>query len=380
MQVRRLRRRFEGFWRLLSRTVPLALLAEFALLMLWSAHADAATGVAVVEVKRSESYASTRRYAGRTVAGRVSELGFKQAGRLAEVAVDLGSRVEAGAVLARLDGAAAQAALAQADAEVSHAEASLEAMRARTELARQTERRFADLQADGHVSAQEYDERRLEYDARVAELRVAEASLARARAARRAAAIVVAESRIEAPFAGIVQARHADEGAQLQPGAPVLRLVETDRVEAHVGVPETFAAALTAGGRYPLYWNGRAVDGALSAVLPEVDPETRTVTAVFDLGAADVPLGAVVELAAEREVAEDGFWLPLTALTESERGLWGVLVVNRASVLERRVVEVLHAEADRAYVRGTLQDGDRVVRTGVQRLVPGQQVAAAAAG
>ncbi|MAT84767.1 MAG: hypothetical protein CMD39_10820 [Gammaproteobacteria bacterium] len=155
MQVRRLRRRFEGFWRLLSRTVPLALLAEFALLMLWSAHADAATGVAVVEVKRSESYASTRRYAGRTVAGRVSELGFKQAGRLAEVAVDLGSRVEAGAVLARLDGAAAQAALAQADAEVSHAEASLEAMRARTELARQTERRFADLQADGHVSAQE---------------------------------------------------------------------------------------------------------------------------------------------------------------------------------------------------------------------------------
>ena len=77
---------------------------------------------------------------------------------------------------------------------------------------------------------------------------------------------------------------------------------------------------------------------------------------------------------------DHGFWLPLTALTESERGLWGVLVVNRSSVLERRVVEVLHAEADRAYVRGTLQDGDWVVRTGVQRLVPGQQVAAAAAG
>ena len=57
-----------------------------------------------------------------------------------------------------------------------------------------------------------------------------------------------------------------------------------------------------------------------------------------------------------------------------------MLVVNRSSVLERRVVEVLHAEADRAYVRGTLQDGDWVVRTGVQRLVPGQQVAAAAAG
>jgi len=381
MQVRGLRRRFGTAWYVLSRLVPVVVAVEVAMLFLWSAHADAAaTQVAYVHAEHRGSYAAERVYAGRTVAGRVAALGFKHAGELDAVAVDIGGRVEAGAVLARLDAAAANAALAQAEADVRHAAASLEAMRARTELSRQTERRYADLQADGHVSAQEYDERRLEHAARRAELDVAAAALARARAARDAAAIVVDEARIIAPFAGVVQARYADEGAQLQPGERVLRLVESGRVEAHVGVPETVAADLDTGARYSLRWGERMLPASLGAVLPEVDPETRTVTAVFQLGAVEVPLGAVVELVTERAVDVAGFWLPLTALTESDRGLWGVLVINEQSLLERRIVEVLHAEGDRAFVRGTLSNGDRVVSSGVQRLVPGQQVAPAAAG
>jgi len=396
MQVRRLRRHFGRPWRVLSRLVPVVVAAELAMFLLWSAQADAAapeatafaaagsrvatTQVAYVNAEQRGTYAVERIYAGRTVAGRVTELGFRHAGELEAVAVDIGDRVDAGTVLARLDAAAVNAALAQAEADVRHAAASLEAMRARTDLARQTERRFADLRTDGHVSVQEYDERRLEYAARRAELDVAEAALARARAARDVAAIVVDDARLSAPFAGVVQARHADEGAQLQPGQPVLRLVERGRVEAHVGVPDTLAADLDPDARYTLRWADRTLPAALRAVLPEVDAQTRTVTAVFTLGAVDVPLGAVVELITQRAVAAAGFWLPLTALTESDRGLWGVFVINERSQLERRIVEVLHAESDRAFVRGTLSDGDRIVRSGVQRLVPGQRVAPVAAG
>ena len=73
-------------------------------------------------------------------------------------------------------------------------------------------------------------------------------------------------------------------------------------------------------------------------------------------------------------MATPGFWVPVTALTESDRGLWGVYVVKDESLVERRIVEIIHSESERAYVRGTLEDDDRIVRTGVQRLVPGQQV------
>jgi len=88
----------------------------------------------------------------------------------------------------------------------------------------------------------------------------------------------------------------------------------------------------------------------------------------------DIPLGAVVELEFSSRIDTPGYWLPLTALTESDRGLWGIYVINEDSTVERRLVEVIHTEDGAAYVRGTLNPGERVISTGVQRLVPGQQV------
>lgn len=374
MRVSGLRRWNPGIWRRLMWLAPIVLIVEALIMVSGIAEARAETRVAFVQAEARDSFSSERVYAGRTVAGRVSELGFKQAGQLVEMRVDLGDRVDAGQLLARLDAAALEAALAQADADVDHAAATLEATRARADLARETERRYADLKGSGHVSAQQYDEQRLELTARMAEVEVARAGVARARAARTAAQIALAESRIEAPFAGTIQARYHDEGRQLQPGEAVLRLVETGRLEAHVGVPEAVAPGLNVASSYRLRWNGQTLTATLAAVLPEVDPATRTLTAVFRLTDAEVPLGAVVELEAARQVHAAGFWLPLTALTESDRGLWGVFVIAPDSTLERRIVEVLHTESDRVFVRGTLSEGERVVRTGVQRLVPGQRV------
>ena len=45
-----------------------------------------------------------------------------------------------------------------------------------------------------------------------------------------------------------------------------------------------------------------------------------------------------------------------------------------AFVLEQRSVEVLHQESDRVLVRGTIKEGDRIVSSGIHRLVPGQVV------
>ena len=47
---------------------------------------------------------------------------------------------------------------------------------------------------------------------------------------------------------------------------------------------------------------------------------------------------------------------------------------------ERRQLELIHTEADRAYVRGTLFDGDLVIVAGVHRIVPGMPVRATRPG
>lgn len=380
MQVLGFRRQFRGLWQQLSRLVAPMLLTQVLLLVFMSRSAEAATPVVFQQVEHAQRFETARLYAGRTAPGRAAELGFKHAGELQTMLVDQGDRVVQGQLLARLATASLEAALGQAEADVALATANLVAARARSDLASQTEARFARLRASGHVSEQDHDEQLLNARARSAEVQVAEAALARSRAAHAAAEIDVRDASLHAPFAGIVQQRHRHEGTQLSPGEPVLRLVESARVEARVGVPEAQILRLTVGASYPLRWNGQTLAATLKAVLPEVDEQTRTLTAVLELDDQRIPLGTVVELRLDHVIEGAGFWLPLTALAESDRGLWGVYVVGPASTLERRLVEILHADAERAFVRGTLQDGDRVVTTGVHRLVPGQRVEAAERG
>ncbi len=377
MRTALIRKHFPRSWDFLSRTALTLIAVQFS----WLALTQCALGATIVSYQTLEAetgFDALRVYAGRTVAGRASELGFKQPGELAVLHVDIGDEVQRGQVLAELDTASLRASLAQAEADVSLAAANLKALEAETQLARQTEQRFRTLRDAGHTSAQVYDEQRLALRAKEAQLSVAVASLSRAKANRLAAQIAIDEARIEAPFAGQIQSRHMDEGAQAGPGQTIFRLVETAHREAHVGIPETMTSSLTPGTTYTLRWADARLRGTLNALLPEVDPASRTVTAVIELEDETIPFGAVVELELSYRITADGYWLPLTALTESDRGLWGAYVVNGDSSAERRLVEILHVEADRAYVRGTLNPGERVIDTGVQRIVPGQVVSMAA--
>jgi RND family efflux transporter MFP subunit len=368
-----IRRNLPGHWRRISLIAVLALLFQVGLLMLASsAYAD--INVSVFNVVAQQSYQSNRVYAGRTAAARAAELGFKRGGEIAEMQVDLGDVVAKGDTLAKLDTASIHAQLTQAAAEVSLARANLEALDAETELAGNTEQRFRTLREQGHASIQVYDETRLALRAKQAQLNVARANLERALAAQKSVEVELREAVIRAPFPGTIQARYVDEGTQIRSGEAALRLVEDAHREAHVGIPADIAKRMMPGQTYQVSWQNQTYAASLKAVLPEVDPATRTLTAVFTLAGIDIPLGSTVEVAINEAVDAPGFWLPLSALTEADRGLWGVYVVNAEQIVERRLIEIVHSEADRVFVRGTLKTDDRVVATGVQRIVPGQVV------
>ncbi len=373
MHARMIRRNFGKQWQrvLGAATVVLA----FHLLLFGAAKAHASeVNAAYVSAQAHAGYTSERLYAGRTVAGRAAELGFKRGGEVEAVAADIGAVVQAGDTLATLDARAIEARRQQAAADIALASANVEALRAEAQLAANTAKRIENLREKGHASQQTYDEAQLNLRAKAAQLKVAEANLTRSRAALRSVEVELSETRVRAPFAGVIQARHVDEGAQVGPGQIVLRLVERDRAEAHIGIPADVGMRLTPGANFTVVWNGSDFPASLNAVLPEIDPATRTLTAVFDLHDTGIPLGSVVELTLSEQISEPGFWLPLTALTASDRGLWGVYVIAPDDTLERRLVEIIHTEADRVYVRGTLSAADRVVATGVQRIVPGQRV------
>jgi RND family efflux transporter MFP subunit len=321
--------------------------------------------VQAARVERLDRYAVTETHAGRVVNRRASALGFDRGGRLEAVLFDDGDRVEEGEVLAKLDTRELESLRRQAVAEVRRIEAQLA-------LAKVTTKRRTRLHAAENLAPQELDEAVYSEEATAAGLEAA-------RAAVQNIDVRLALSEIRAPYAGTIEERFVDEGTVVSAGASILRLVEDGSLEVQMGVPPAVAARLEPGSTHTLTVEGAEYPARLHAVLPTVESDTRTVRVVFrlDEGVTGVRAGSLARLDLVAEVPGEGFWLPITALAESRRGLWSAYVVvdgPEGSVVDRRQVEVIHAGADRVFVRGALRSGERVVTTGIHRLVPGQRV------
>lgn len=246
------------------------------------------------------------------------QLGFRVNGRIAEMFVEEGDRVEAGTALAHLDPesleneravAAADLATRQADlrrleagmrpAEIRSAEARVIEARASQRSAEETARRQETLFANGAVSQQSATESRARAEETRARLHVAEAALNLAREGFRAedvdagrAALAAAEARLrtaetrladatlKAPSAGVVLARVREPGAIVQPGETALTLA-LDRplwVRAYVQGEDL---ARVAPGAEAEVWTDAAPDrryrGQVGFVSPTAEFTPRTV-------------------------------------------------------------------------------------------------------
>jgi RND family efflux transporter MFP subunit len=326
--------------------------------------APAPLTVSVILAEPAAAFDLKESYAGLAEARRTSMLGFSSGGRIASIAVDVGDRVKAGDTLAKLDTRSLEAQLASANAVVQEA-------RSAHDLALSTVERQRQLKLQGHVSQQHVDE--AEAQANTALARV-EAAKAQADTLR----VQIDLARITAPFDGVVTQRMVDEGAIASPGLLVLELVEKGHLEARLGLPAATAALLEPGKEYTLVADTGSVTARLRTVTGVIDANQRTVSAVFDIENPDaIAAGSVVRLALDRSIGEEGFWVPVKALSSASRGLWTVYVAEPTGEGWRAVprpVETVHSDGDRTYVRGPVQAGDRIIVDGLQRITPGMPV------
>ena len=334
-----------------------------------------ATVVLPVEVTRIQpesGYTMERIFTGRVQAKRDSVLGFELAGRLADVKVDEGNRVTTGMLLAELDIDRLQSRRDELLAALAEAEANLA-------LANATLKRMRGIVDQGGVSRQGLDEANEGQRAANAALQLAKQRIA-------SIDVELDKSRLYAPFDGTVVARLADEGRVLDTGEPIIRIQEGTAPEIRVGVAGSAVRQLLPGQVYHLTWQGRDLQARLRAVLPLREATARTIDALFDPLESNPALlpGDIVTLALPSHIDQPGFWLPLTALTEGQRGLWSILiaepsdqapeVLTASHRIDRRTVDIVHQTADRVFVRGALGDNDLIVTTGLQRIVPNQWV------
>jgi RND family efflux transporter MFP subunit len=299
----------------------------------------------ILEVSMFDSYKVTKQLPGKLYAVQQSKVAFQIGGKIQTISVDIGDKVEKGSVLAELDNREILANLNQADAKYKLAEQLLE--------------RFKDLKAQGHISIQELDK--------------AESDFAVAQSQQDFYQVKLEQTKILAPFNGLIQSRYLDEGTVINPGLPILEILDSEKVEAHIAMPLNLVNKVSLKQTYAFNLNGKPVLGTLKRLSPMSLGGSNNRLAIFEFNTFFVP-GAVINL--ELEIYENarGTWIPIKALSQSDGGLWSVYTVDRSNKINKELVEVIYYEGTNAFVSGTLKNGDQVIKGGATKVIEGQLI------
>lgn len=332
------------------------------------------------------------RYTG-VVAPRVeSALSFRVGGKITARLVEVGQVVQAGQVLARLDGtdlalgaASAAAQSAAARGQAAAAARQVAAIDAEARRSRADEQRLRALLPKGFVSRQRYEESLARADAAAAQLAAARAEAEAARSQTAALRSLAGQASNQAAYGtlvadadGVIVAVYAQPGQVVAAGQPVFQLARAGAREAVVAIPETRRGTVPQIARAALYGeSGPGVAAVLRELSAAADPQTRTYQARYVLQGSDVeaPLGATVTLTAG--AAGGALTIPASALHDRGKGpgVW-VLDARRGRVRFRPVTIAALGE-EQVRIASGLRPGERVVSLGTHLLKDGQAVRAA---
>lgn len=184
-------------------------------------------------------------------------LAAKIVGRVSAVNVDEGDRVDAGDVLVDIADAELRASLAAAQARLRIEEFNLAHQE---KLAG----RVRNLREQGTVSAENLDDANFKVDA-------AEQTVAGARAEVARAQAMLDESKIRAPFAGVIIRKNVEIGAVTAPGEPLLALEDHDTLKFRTSVKEQDVARIENGQTVTVTIDALD-DLALEAVVTKIVP------------------------------------------------------------------------------------------------------------
>ena len=266
-------------------------------------------------------------------------------------------------------------------AQLTHIQAEHRVASVKLDLARATFKRRSELVKKNNVSHQLYDEAVYDKKSSEALLAAAEARINEMRATIDQTDLEISLSTIRAPYDGQIVGRLVDEGTTVSAGAPILRIIQAGALEVRAGIPVRAASTLAHGKRYQIEIGGNIIEAPLTAVLEEVDINTRTVPTVFRLTDPTVGrAGQIARIIVKRKVPAQGFWIPITGLVAGRRGLWNAFALDPSGSgdgvfkLSRRELKLIYNTATHAFVTGTVTEGERLVTMGLHKLVAGQLV------
>jgi RND family efflux transporter MFP subunit len=381
----------------------------------------AASETKEVRVARAESGAlpNVVTVSGTLAAEEQVVLGMKVAGRVAELAVDLGSRVEEGQVMARLDPTdfrlrvqQAEAALQQARSrlglppETSHeasaggsprpddgnaeardrvnpeqtslvrqARAVMDEARLKLDRARQLFKEQLVPQSELDAAEANYVVAESRYQDALEEVRNRQALLAQRRSELQLARQQFTDSVLHAPFAGAVRERQAALGQYLDAGDPVFTLVRMHPLRLRVAIPERDAAGVRVGQdvRVTVEGDPNVYPGRVARTSPAIEETSRTLMVEAEVpnptGALRPGSFARAEIVTSADLPV--VFVPASAIVQFA-GIEKVFLVREGRAVEQRVRTGRRRSQQVEIIQG-IAPGDTVV-VDPGNLVGGQPV------
>ena len=291
-----------------------------------------------------------------------ARIAFTIGGRLAERPVEVGDRVDAGAVLARLDDRELVNAVAVATASVRQLAVN------RAQLERDVER-VAELVTSKAATTEELEQTR-------SSLQAIEAAEAAARAHQQEAERLLGEARLTAPFSGTVAEVGAEPGENVQSGAMVATLIGDGPLEVEIEVPESFAFRVEEGDAVRVSFPTAglpSIEGTISSLSTNASGPGHLFPVVVDLPEGDrLAAGLTAEVTLLLHEV-DLLLVPVTAVVDPGGQRPSLFCVRDGNVY-RILVEVAGLQGDRVAVKGDLVAGDHVVIGGQRGLLDGDRV------
>lgn len=295
-------------------------------------------------------------FAGMATPDDAVNLAFKLSGQVLDIPVSQGESVRRGALLAELD---------PRDIELQ-----VSADRSAFEEARSQMQRMQRLLAHEAVSRQEAESAQTRY--------------AQARSTYENTLDLLKQTRLRAPFAGVIENKYVDNFERVQAGQPILRLVNPVTTTVKFTLPENGLESLTAPStRFEVEFdNYRGVK--FDARLKEYARTSSDASGfpvsltLLDVDTARYNISPGMSCTITMRSADpvpDAVSLPVSAIYAPVDGGTYVWIVGKDDRVMRRAVTLgeLYGR-DRVVIDSGVEAGQRVVTAGVYQLREGQQV------
>ncbi|CAH0533409.1 Multidrug resistance protein MdtA [Vibrio stylophorae] len=320
--------------------------------------------VSHLQLEASDHYFAKREYVGRIQSNQQAQLGAELGGKVNAIHVDIGDTVTKGQPLLTLDTALLQSAGHELSAQRQQ-------LLAQRKLTRANLKRQQALKKKGFAAE-------VDLDVLVSELNSLNANLQQVAAAFEANQLQQEKSTLKAPYDGVIAQRFVSVGDVINTGQASFSLLAQQQREAQIGIPMKHLAEIQQQQQWPIRVGDTIYQGKLINPGAEVNAQSHTVMLRFTLPAdASLMRGELAYLQLQQRHQSEGFWIPMTALTDGMRGVWNVYALNPSGddyEVVRRSVELIYMKDELAFVQGAVHHQEKLIDTGLHRVVPGQLV------